>query len=97
MRCDKSADNVSKISHIIVLDPSTYHSIDYRTVAEIQDRVIKKSRRNVASRIWHARNDKEIIAGWKSELNRILVVFNVRSMRSHPVTADSPLFRPNCS
>ena len=95
MRCDKSANDVGWTSHVIVSDPSTYHSIDCRTVAEIRNNVIKKRGRNVASRLWHARNDKEMIAGWKSELNRILVIFNVCSVYSCFVVANSPIFRPN--
>ena len=50
---------------------------DCRTVAEIQKRVIKLSRRNPVSRLFHAKNDKEMVAAWKSDLNRILHVFNV--------------------
>ena len=65
---------------IIVSDSSTRHALDYRTVAEIQSKVIKQSGRNAASRLFHARNDKETIAAWKSELNRILIVFNVCSV-----------------
>ena len=53
---------------------------DCRTVAEIQDKVIKQSGRNAASRLFHAKNDKETIAAWKLDLNRILHVFNVRSV-----------------
>jgi hypothetical protein len=49
-------------------------------VAVIQGRVIKQSRRNAVSRLLHAKNDKETIASWKLELNRILHVFNVRSI-----------------
>jgi len=30
------------------------------------------------SRFFHAKDDKETIAAWKAELNRILLVFNVR-------------------
>ena len=56
---------------------------DHRTVAEIQRRVIKQSRRNVVSRLFHAKNDKETIAAWKSDLNRILHVFNVCSVTFH--------------
>ena len=48
-------------------------------MAEIKSKVIKRSGRHVASRLFHAKNDKEAIAGWKLELNRILHVFNVRS------------------
>jgi hypothetical protein len=49
-------------------------------VTEIQEKVIKQSRRNAASRLLHARNDKETIAGWKSELNSILNLFTVCSV-----------------
>jgi hypothetical protein len=49
-------------------------------VAEIQRKVIKQSGRNAVSRLLHAKSDKETIAGWKLELNRILQVFNVRSV-----------------
>ena len=51
-------------------------------MAEIQRNVIDQGKRNVISRHFHAKNDKEKIAGWKLDLNRILLVFNVRSMIS---------------
>jgi hypothetical protein len=51
--------------------------LDRRTVGEIQTKVIKQSGRNVVSRLFYAKGDKETIAGWKTELNRILRVFNV--------------------
>jgi hypothetical protein len=51
-------------------------------VAEIQKKVIKRSGRNAVSRLLQAKNDKEKIAGWRVELNRILHVFNVRSVIS---------------
>jgi hypothetical protein len=79
----------------MVLGSSTYHILDCRTVAEIQNKVIKQSGRNAPSRLFHARNDKETIAAWKSELNKILVIFNVCSMRSRLVTTKNPLFRPS--
>jgi tetratricopeptide (TPR) repeat protein len=47
-------------------------------VAEVQGKAIKRSRRNPVSRLLHAKNDKELIAAWKLDLNRILHVFNVR-------------------
>ena len=56
-------------------------------MTEIQEKVIKQSKRNAASRLLHARNDKETIAGWKSELNSILHLFTVCSA----VLAWSPL------
>ena len=49
-------------------------------MAEIQRKVIKQSKRNAVSRIIHAANDKDAIAAWKLDLNRILQVFNVRSV-----------------
>ena len=57
--------------------PSAYHTLDRRTVAEIQKKIAKQSGRHRISRIFHARNDKDVIATWKSDLNRILNVFNV--------------------
>ena len=51
-------------------------------MAEIQGRVIEQAKRNAISRHLHAKNDKEKIAAWKSDLNRILQVFNVRSIIS---------------
>ena len=59
----------------IIDDPT-----DRRTVAEIQGKIIKQGKRNVVSRHLHAKNDKETIATWRSDLNRILLIFNVRSV-----------------
>ena len=47
-------------------------------MAEIQRNIIKQGKRNVISRHVHAKNDKDKIAAWKSNLARILQVFNVR-------------------
>jgi hypothetical protein len=47
-------------------------------LAEIQRKLIKKGKQNAVSRLFHAKSDKEMIAGWKSDLNKILLVFNVR-------------------
>ena len=58
----------------------TYHTLNHRTVEEIHERVTEKSKRNQLSRLFHARNDKETIGTWKLDLNRILHVFNVRSL-----------------
>ena len=46
---------------------------------EIQRNVTKQSRRNPVSRFVRARNDKERITTWKSDLGRFLQVFTVRS------------------
>jgi hypothetical protein len=49
-------------------------------VAEIQGKAFKQSQRNPVSRLLHAMSDKDTIAGWNLDLNRILHVFNVRSV-----------------
>lgn len=51
-------------------------------MAAIQKRIIKQSKRNAISRHLHAKNDKEKIAAWRSDLVRILHVFNVRHLTS---------------
>ena len=48
-------------------------------MASIQKKIVKQGKRNVASRLLHAKNDKEIITAWKQDLNKILHVFNVSS------------------
>ena len=45
---------------------------------EIQRRIVKQGKRGPISRHFHAKNDKDKIAAWRSDLNRILQVFNVR-------------------
>ena len=52
---------------------------NYRTLAEIQRNVFAQGERNVASRLFHSRNDKDAIAAWRQDLNRILQIFSVRS------------------
>jgi len=47
-----------------------------RIVTEIQEKIVEKGERNLLSRLVHARNDKEIITSWRSDLNSILHVFN---------------------
>ena len=51
-------------------------------MAEIQRGVVKGGKRNAISRVLHSRNDKEAIATWRLDLNRILHIFNVRSITS---------------
>ena len=51
-------------------------------MAEIEGNVTKQSKRNQVSRLIHAKNDKDKIAAWRAELNRILQIFNVRSVTS---------------
>ena len=51
--------------------------LNCRTVTGIQEKIVEKGGRNFLSRLAHAKNDKETIAAWKLDLNRILHVFNV--------------------
>ena len=51
-------------------------------MAEIERNVIEQGRRNAVSRYLHAKDDKDKIAGWRSDLVRVLHVFNVRSIVS---------------
>jgi len=44
---------------------------------EIQRHIIKRGKRNVISQRYHAKDDKKAITAWRSDLNRILHVFNV--------------------
>ena len=56
-------------------------TLDRRTVEEIRVKVAKRGKRNVASRLFHVKDDKETIAAWRSDLTRILHVFNVSQIR----------------
>ena len=49
-------------------------------MAGIQNKVIEKGKRNAASQVFYSKNDKDAIAGWKQDLNRILQIFTVRSI-----------------
>ena len=53
-----------------------------RAVAEIQRHIIERGKRNVISRRYHAKDDKEAIATWRLDLNRILHDFHVCSVTS---------------
>jgi len=55
----------------------TDNALDHRTVAEIQRKIIERSARNAFSQLFHAKNDKETIATWRLDLNKILHIFNV--------------------
>jgi len=62
------------------LNVPAHHPLNRRTVAGIQEKIVEKGGRNLVSRLAHAKNDKETIATWKLDLNRILHVFNVCSV-----------------
>jgi hypothetical protein len=79
----------------VVHDSLAHTVLNRRTVAAIQERVIKKGKRNLLSRLAHAKNDKETLASWRSDLNRILHVFNVRFGRFCSTIANVPPFRPS--
>ena len=59
-----------------------YQTLNRRAVAEIQRDAVKQGKRNAISRLLHAKDDKDTIATRRLDLNRILHVFNVRSVTS---------------
>ena len=54
---------------------SAYRCLNRRTVAGIERKVVKEGKRHAAARFMGG--DKDKIAGWKQELDRVLQVFNV--------------------
>ena len=54
-----------------------HRTLNRRTVAGIREKIVEKCGRSLLSRLANAKNDKETLATWKSDLNRILHVFNV--------------------
>ena len=52
----------------------------YRVVADIQRKLAKWIKRSAVSRYFQAKKDKETITVWRSDLENILRVFNVRSV-----------------
>ena len=62
---------------------STRHRVfDCRTVAEIQQKIIKRREWNTVSQLPDTKNDKDGIAAWNLDLSRTLRVFNVRPLVS---------------
>ena len=49
-------------------------------MAQIQRSAVEPDKRNFISRIFNARKDKDAVAAWRSELDRIVHVFEVRSL-----------------
>jgi hypothetical protein len=80
-RSDWTADRVSLTSNLHD-KRSTYLRLNYRTVAEIQRKVVKHGKRNAVLRFILANSDRDKIAAWKEDLFRVLQVFNVRSLYS---------------
>ena len=58
---------------------SAHRDLDRRIVAEIHEKVKKRSGRHSVSRFFRSSDDKDAIVGWNSKLGRILRVFNVCS------------------
>ena len=57
----------------------TDNTLDHtRAASDIRKKATRLSGRGHVSRLLYAKGDKEKIAAWKLELNRILLVFNVR-------------------
>ena len=70
----------------------TYRALNRRTVEEIRGNITEKGGRNLLSRLVHAKDDKEMLAAWGSDLNRVLHVFNVRSVGSGQQSLTAPFF-----
>ena len=47
-------------------------------MADIQKKLVKWVKRNPISRHFNAKKDKETIAAWRMDMEKILQVFNVR-------------------
>ena len=60
----------------------TYHVLDRRTVAEIQEEVSKRSRCHRFSLFLRSEGDKDAITAWKLSFNKILHLFNVCPVHS---------------
>ena len=56
--------------------------LSIRAMDEIQRHIIKRGKRNVISRRYHAKDDEEAIATWRLDLDGILHVFNVCTITS---------------
>ena len=82
MRGNQPAHDVSYTANMHSVTRLWWFLPDHRAVGEIQMKIVKQGKRNAVSRHLHARNDKDKIAGWTSDLNRILHIFNVRSIVS---------------
>ena len=58
---------------------------------EIQRNIIKRGKRNPISRRYHAKDEKKAIATCRLDLDRVLHVFNVRSIIVCMTVANCPL------
>ncbi|KAF9783223.1 hypothetical protein BJ322DRAFT_1212034 [Thelephora terrestris] len=74
----KALDRGSKGRRLDEVSPVALEAIGEltTTVATIQREIVKLGKRNAASQVLHAKNDKDSIAAWSRDLNRILHIFN---------------------
>ena len=90
MRGNQPADDVSYSDNARFDTSLTILSTDHRTIAEIQRKIVKQSKRDAISRYFRSKNDKETIAGWKLELDRILQIFQTElAMNTHITVANT--------
>ena len=54
--------------------------LDHRTLAKIQEKVVRQGKRNALHRFVLSKSDQGKIAAWNRDLDRLLHVFNVRSV-----------------
>ena len=60
---------------------STYDGPDLSTLGTIRKEAVgKKGKRNMRSRLFHGKDNEDVITGWKQDLVRILQIFHVRSV-----------------
>ena len=59
-------------------------------MVDIQRRVDEKYSRDTFSGIFYTQNDKNTIAAWKDDLDRLLHIFNVRSVGSASPSLTTP-------
>jgi len=59
-------------------------------VADIQGKLVKWGGRGAISRHLRAKDDKKTIATWRLDLDKILQVFNVRSVLAVKTSANFP-------
>jgi hypothetical protein len=77
--------------------PLTLNAPNRRTVADIQEKLVKWGKRNVVSRRLNVKKDKKAVAAWQLDLKNILQVLNVRSVVVvTTVVANFPLPEGTC-
>ena len=74
---------------------SVHDAPDCRTVEEIQNEVKKRNEGHKIARFLRSRNDKDTIAAWNLDLNKLLQVFNVCMPCPCSVATDLPPSRPS--